>query len=106
MDMDPKTSWALNNLGSFPVEAATADYERLLRVPGIGVRSARRILELRRSRKLSFELLRSIGVSFKRAKYFLSVSGSLMGKSDNPEQLRILLSDNAGAEKQLPLFEF
>ena len=73
--VDPKCSWALAHLDFFPVEVNTADYEVLLRVPGIGVTSARRILSARRSGRLRIEDLRKMGVVMKRAQYFLTASG-------------------------------
>ena len=73
--VDPKCSWALAQLDFFPVEVNTADYEALLRVPGIGVTSARRILTARRAGKLRIEDLQKMGVVMKRAQYFLTASG-------------------------------
>ena len=75
--VDPKCSWALRHLDQFPVEAGTADYEMLLRVPGIGVKSARRILTARRAGTLSFDTLKKVGVVLKRAQYFLTCGGRL-----------------------------
>jgi putative DNA modification/repair radical SAM protein len=103
-DLDPKTAWALFHLDRFPVEIATAEFEQLLRVPGIGRISAQRIVEVRRTRRPSFELLRALGVSLKRARYFLTASGAFLDRPDDPVRLRRLLSDDA--ERQLPLFEF
>ena len=73
--VDPKCSWALAHLDFFPVEVNTADYEALLRVPGIGVTSARRILTARRVGRLRIEDLKKLGVVMKRAQYFLTASG-------------------------------
>ena len=73
--MDPKCTWALRHLDFFPVEVNRADYEALLRVPGVGVRSARRILTARRVGPLDFEGLKRLGVVLKRAQYFLTCSG-------------------------------
>lgn len=73
--VDPKCSWALAHLDFFPVEVNTADYEALLRVPGIGVTSARHILTARRAGKLRIEDLQKMGVVMKRAQYFLTASG-------------------------------
>ncbi|MEG0765699.1 MAG: hypothetical protein RR403_06585, partial [Pseudoflavonifractor sp.] len=75
--VDPKCSWALAHLDRFPVEANSADYETLLRVPGIGVTGARRILTARRCGALSFEGLRKLGVVLKRAQYFLTCGGKM-----------------------------
>lgn len=75
--VDPKCSWALAHLDFFPVEVNTADYETLLRVPGVGVTSARRILTARRAGRLRIESLPKLGVVMKRAQYFLTASGKV-----------------------------
>ena len=75
--VDPKCSWALAHLDFFPVEVNTADYETLLRVPGVGVVSARRILSARRAGPLHIENLPKLGVVMKRAQYFLTASGKM-----------------------------
>ncbi|MEG1657741.1 MAG: putative DNA modification/repair radical SAM protein [Oscillibacter sp.] len=76
--VDPKCSWALAHLDFFPVEVNTADYETLLRIPGVGVTSAKRILVSRRNGGLHSEHLRRLGVVMKRAQYFLTASGKMM----------------------------
>ena len=76
--LDPKCNWALRNLGIFPVEISTANYETLLRVPGIGYRSAGRIVKARMYGKLSFEDLKKMGVVLKRALYFITCGGKMM----------------------------
>lgn len=76
--VDPKCSWALAHMDQFPVEVSRADYEVLLRVPGIGVTSARRILTARRSAPLTFEGLKKLRVVLKRAQYFITCSGKMM----------------------------
>ena len=73
--VDPKCSWALAHLDFFPVEVNTADYEALLRIPGVGVTSAKRILSARRVGPLHIGNLRRLGVVMKRAQYFLTASG-------------------------------
>lgn len=75
--VDPKCSWALAHLDFFPVEINTADYESLLRIPGVGVTSARRILSARRAGRLQIDDLRKLGVVMKRAQYFLTASGKM-----------------------------
>ncbi|MBQ2676080.1 MAG: putative DNA modification/repair radical SAM protein [Clostridia bacterium] len=75
--VDPKCSWALSHLDQFPVDVNTAEYETLLRVPGIGVNSARRIIIARRSCLLRFEHLKKLGVVLKRAQYFITCSGKI-----------------------------
>lgn len=76
--LDPKCDWALQHLEQFPVEVNRADYQTLLRVPGIGVKSAQRICGARRSAKLTFEDLKKLGVVLKRALYFITCSGRMM----------------------------
>ena len=73
--LDPKCCWALRHPEFFPVEVNRADYEALLRVPGIGVVSAKRILVARRSGALRAEDLKKLGVVMKRAQYFLTCGG-------------------------------
>ena len=76
--LDPKCGWALRHLDQFPVEVQRADYEALLRVPGIGVTSAKRILTARRAGPLSFSGLKKLGVVLKRAQYFITCSGRML----------------------------
>lgn len=76
--LDPKCEWALRHLEHFPVEVNKASYHVLLRVPGIGVKSARRIVAARKSTKLDFENLKRIGVVLKRAHYFITCNGQMM----------------------------
>ncbi len=70
--LDPKSNWAVNNLHTFPIDVNTAPYEMLLRVPGIGVTSAKRIITVRRHSKLSLTDLKKLGVVVKRARYFIT----------------------------------
>lgn len=76
--LDPKADWALRHLELFPVEINRADYRMILRVPGIGVKSAQRIVRARRNGNLTFENLKKIGVVLKRALYFITCSGKMM----------------------------
>ncbi len=77
--LDPKCDWAVHHMELFPVEVLKADYFLLLRVPGIGPKSAKRIVEARRSGTLSFEALKKIGVVLKRAQYFITCAGKTLG---------------------------
>lgn len=70
--LDPKCSWAVNHREQFPVEINRAPYEMLLRVPGIGVRSAQRIVKARRAGSLDFHALKKLGVVLKRAQFFIT----------------------------------
>lgn len=76
--LDPKCCWALRHLESFPVEINRADYYTLLRVPGIGYKSAGRIVKARRWGRIDFEDLKKMGVVLKRALYFITCSGKMM----------------------------
>lgn len=76
--LDPKCDWALRHLEQFPVEVNRADYFTLLRVPGMGVKSVKRIIAARRSGILDFEALKKMGVVLKRAHYFITCSGRMM----------------------------
>src|SRR5699024_5105490 len=78
MQFDPKCSWALNHLEQFPVEVNRADYRTLLRVPGIGYKSASRIVKARRLGVLGFQDLKKMGVVLKRALYFITCQGKMM----------------------------
>ncbi|MFZ5986964.1 MAG: putative DNA modification/repair radical SAM protein [Bacillota bacterium] len=73
--LDPKANWALNNIAHFPVEVNRADYEMLLRVPGIGVRSAKKIIMARKVKSLNYEDLKKLGIVLKRARFFITCKG-------------------------------
>jgi len=73
--VDPKCYWALRHMDRFPLEVNRASYEELLRVPGIGVKSALRIMRARRMVSLDFDGLAKLGVVLKRARYFLLCKG-------------------------------
>lgn len=76
--LDPKCDWAINHLERFPIEVMRADYYTLLRVPGLGVRSAKRIVSARRYGILDFDSLKKMGVVLKRAAYFITCNGKTM----------------------------
>ncbi|MCP4132009.1 MAG: putative DNA modification/repair radical SAM protein [bacterium] len=93
IDIDPKSTWALRHLDQFPVEINRADIETILRVPGIGVRSAHKIIKARRAKTLNFDDLKKIGIVLKRARYFVTCNGKHMEKKDLDElaiKLRLL----------------
>jgi predicted DNA-binding helix-hairpin-helix protein len=92
--LDPKCNWAINNLNNFPIEINKADYNMLLRIPGIGVKSARNIMMARREKNLSFEDLKKMGAVIKRARYFITCQGKFYGvKSMNQDMIRLELTD-------------
>lgn len=76
--LDPKCDWALRHLELFPIEIQTASYEDLLKVPGLGNKSAYRIVQARRTNRLDFPALKKLGVVLKRAQYFITCSGKML----------------------------
>ncbi|WP_310833197.1 putative DNA modification/repair radical SAM protein [Paenibacillus pedocola] len=105
--LDPKCSWAINHREQFPVEINRAPYETLLRVPGIGVRSAQRILKARKAGSLDFYALKKLGVVLKRAQFFITCKGKpLEGlKVGEHTLLRSLMSGQELAQFQQPEVE-
>lgn len=101
--IDPKCDWALRHMEIFPIEISTADYRTLLRVPGIGYKSAQRIILARRHASLDFADLKKIGVVLKRALYFITCSGKMMypTKLDSDYILSNLLSDHTQIPKEI-----
>lgn len=108
LDIDPKLSWALRNLHQFPIDINKADYEMIMRVPGIGVGSALKIVNARRFRKLGFEELKRIGIAYNRAKHFIICKGTTSPHVLREDVLRNqLLKQSKYASTittQLPLF--
>ena len=104
--LDPKTNWAIKNSHFFPIEINKASYKDLLRVPGIGVTSAKRIVMTRKYSIIRYEHLKKLGIVIKRAKYFIVVNGEFLGfKKENPELLRnALMEKEKMVTEQLRLF--
>ena len=98
--LDPKEDWAVRNLQYFPVEVNRADYHTLLRVPGIGVKSAQRIVRARRSALLRFEDLKKIGVTMKRAVYFITCNGRMLYPTKLEEDYLVRQLTEPGARQQ------
>lgn len=115
--LDPKCDWALRHLDRFPIEITTADYATLLRIPGVGVKSARRILAARRHGTIDFVSLKKFGVVLKRAGYFITCCGKMYVplRIDEDYLTRQLvtvdrkkcaqLTDGAHSYRQLSLFD-
>ncbi len=104
LELDPKACWALRHRELFPVEVNRAPYEMLLRVPGIGVQSAIRIVKLRRYGWLSADSLRRVGLVWKRARHFLTVKGRYYG--GGPSLRNDLVSvKTQRAMREMSLFE-
>lgn len=104
--LDPKTNWAIKNFHFFPIEINKASYRELLRVPGIGVTSAKRIVMTRKYSIIRYEHLKKLGIVIKRAKYFITVNGEFLGfKKENPELIRnALMEKEKMLAEQLKLF--
>ncbi len=114
--LDPKEDWAVRHLECFPVEINRASYEMILRVPGIGVKSAMRIVKARRTGNLDFAALKKIGVVLKRALYFITCNGRMMYRTKLEEDyiVRNLTADirerrqiaaDGSTYRQLSLFD-
>lgn len=114
--LDPKCDWALRHLELFPVEVNRADYYTLLRVPGMGVKSVKRILAARKNGPLNFDTLKKMGVVLKRALYFITCSGRMMypvkieedyivSHLIGDEKRKVWDIESAGAYRQLSLFD-
>ncbi|WP_407312660.1 putative DNA modification/repair radical SAM protein [Desulfosporosinus sp. SB140] len=95
LQVDPKCNWALNHLEKFPIEINKAPYEMLLRIPGIGVTGAMRILTARKSGAIDFTGLKKMGIVLKRAQYFITCKGKIMAGLNiaSDGQIRALLAD-------------
>ena len=104
-EYDPKCAWALKNMHLCPVEINTAPLETLLRVPGIGAKSAYKITEARRFAKLDFDNLAKMRIVLKRAKHFITCKGKFYG-SDSYAQVKniLMLSGTDEISEQLTMF--
>lgn len=92
LDIDPKAMWALNHMDFFPVEINKASFQLLLRIPGIGHISAKKILRARKFKILSYDHLIKMNISLKRAKYFITCNGKYKGDiSFTPDRIRMRL---------------
>jgi predicted DNA-binding helix-hairpin-helix protein len=116
LEIDPKLAWALRHPEAFPVDINTADYEQLLRVPGLGTKSAWLIVNSRRFNRLTSYDLKKMGVVMKKAKYFITCkelttafAQPIVGINElSPERLRPLLvskteQKRAAEEQQLKI---
>lgn len=94
--LDPKCDWAIRHLGQFPVEVQNASYDMLLRIPGVGPKSAKRIVQTRRYAHLDFDILKKLGVVLKRAHYFITCNGRMMYRTPIEESYitKCLTEDN------------
>ena len=103
-DIDPKLSWALRNLDQFPVDINRADYRMILRVPGIGVQSAKKIVMARKFGKLRSDQLQKIGIAYNRAKHFIRCADSpvMLNEPDAPYLKNVILADTASKYLKVP----
>lgn len=104
--LDPKCDWALQNITKFPIEINTADYFTLLRIPGIGIISAKKIIRARREFLLDFDALKSLGVILKRARYFITCKGKYFDKVYKFNQNFIETNLIYQERKELPILKF
>lgn len=107
LEIDPKLAYALRHPEIFPVDVNRADYEMILRVPGIGVKSAKKIVSARRFQRLTLDHLKQMGVALKRARYFLDCPGAVSAvTSMQPAVIRsaIIATDKTAQSAQLGLF--
>lgn len=94
IDVDPKTSWALKHIDFFPLEINKASYDKLIRIPGIGLISAKKILKERKTTILTLEGLKKMGIPLKRAMNFITINGKYYGKNtDKIENLKETVKD-------------
>ena len=113
--LDPKEDWAVRHLECFPIEVNKAPYEMLLRIPGVGVKSAMRIMSARRTANLTFPDLKKLGVVLKRALYFITCNGRMMYPTKLEEDYivrnlttdkdRIQFGSDGMTYKQMSLFD-
>ena len=112
LDVDPKLSWALRNLQHFPVDINSASYQQILRIPGVGVSSALKIVKARKFGKLRWHQLKKIGISYNKTRYFLRCADSFAETKDYlGTQIKALIQSTSKSKylktdpKQLILFQ-
>ena len=105
--VDPKTDWALRHLEEFPKEINKVSFNELIRIPGIGIKSAKKIVSARKVFKIEFKDLKNMGVSLKRAKYFITCNNKYFNNLSylNKEFITINLLNDDIKERQLSLFD-
>ncbi|MBL7713074.1 MAG: radical SAM protein, partial [Chitinophagaceae bacterium] len=110
-ELDPKLAWALRNPAAFPVDVHTAEYRMILRIPGVGVSSAQKIVQARKFGKLHRHQLAKMGIAMNRAQHFLRCADSpfRLNESDPAAIRQAILADSNSkfrdpAAKQLSLF--
>ncbi|MDL2230788.1 putative DNA modification/repair radical SAM protein [Bacteroidales bacterium OttesenSCG-928-L19] len=103
LEIDPKLAWALRNPEFFPVDLNKADYAMILRVPGIGVKSATMIVATRKHSRITSTILKNIGVVMKRAKYFITCHElpAFTIHEARPEQLKRMFAENKNRKSEM-----
>lgn len=104
VDIDPKLGWALRNMEQFPIDINTADYKMILRVPGIGVGSANKIVQARKFSSLRSDQLQKIGIAWNRAKHFIRCADSIF-ELNSPEAFTVkakILSESNSKYLKIP----
>jgi len=99
LTLDPKTEWALRNVQRFPVDVNKADFEELIRVPGIGIKNAKRIIDLRKVHSLDEKDLKALKIPLKRAKHFITINGRYAGVRLDPDYIVTKLVPEKGFEQ-------
>lgn len=104
VDVDPKLGWALRNMEHFPVDINTADYKMILRIPGIGVGSAKKIVQARKFGRLRSDQLQKIGVAWNRAKHFIRCADSIyhLNTPDAIQVKSLILSESRSKYLKIP----
>ncbi|MDO5509512.1 MAG: putative DNA modification/repair radical SAM protein [Weeksellaceae bacterium] len=105
LDIDPKLAWALRNRHLFPINVNTADYQMILRVPGIGVKSAKKIVAARRFKRLDADNLKKLGIAMNRAQYFLDLGVVRHSDADSMSLKNIIMANSKSkwSSLQLPI---
>jgi putative DNA modification/repair radical SAM protein len=105
LEFDPKMMYALRNMDKFPMEINKASYEELLRIPGLGVTSAQRIIRERKNAELSYDSLKKMRTVLKRAKYFITIKGKYYGNINfNPDKIKEEVRQQE-IQKQISIFD-
>jgi len=106
LEFDPKIMYALRNINKFPIEINKASYEELLRIPGLGVISAKRIIQERKNAELSYDSLRKMKTVLKRSKYFITINGKYYGNTKlDPDDIKADLRFKE-VQKQFNIYDF
>ncbi len=98
MDIDPKLGWALRNLHLFPANINTMDYQLLMRIPGIGIQSAKKIYAARKFGTVHWEQLKKMGIAVNRARYFVHTGNDFEHKDLQPFQIKQMILQESNSK--------